>query len=409
MDLTDFFLIIGMVILIGFAGRLFRQRTKVPESLFLILFGLLLGPVTGLAPGDVLLDFVPIISVAAMVAVLVESGIEFDISRLTSSLGVSSVFTFLIAALTTFFITAFLVYVFGWEPAPAALLGLISSGTTTITAMALLNSIDVSNKLRRIILLETIMNDFTLILGTFLIVEFIKLSELSLSEAGRLVFSEFSVGIMFGVLTALVWRYVLAELNKSKELNYASTIGLSFVLYYVASFFGGNPIIAIFSFSLFLGNYQKIYKTIMTKAKVKGSNFEIVLRSIRSVQTDFTFFISSFFFVLLGVTFDLALFDKVSVWLIGGIVGLIILTRFVAAAVLSKMDDVFSEYRNLIAIMIPRGYVAAVLAFVPAQEGIKIPLLADIIVVLLVITTIIAIFGTSVYERTKGKRYKSNK
>jgi NhaP-type Na+/H+ or K+/H+ antiporter len=125
------------------------------------------------------------------------------------------------------------------------------------------------------------------------------------------------------------------------------------------------------------------------------------------VQTDFTFFISSFFFVLLGVTFDLALFDKVSVWLIGGIVGLIILTRFVAAAVLSKMDDVFSEYRNLIAIMIPRGYVAAVLAFVPAQEGIKIPLLADIIVVLLVITTIIAIFGTSVYERTRGKRYKS--
>lgn len=407
MELTDFFLIIGMVILIGFVGRLVRQRTKVPESLFLILFGLLLGPVTGLAPGDVLLDFVPIISVAAMVAVLVESGIEFDISRLTSSLGVSSLFTFLIAGLTTLLITGFLVYVFGWEPAPAALLGLISSGTTTITAMALLNSINVSNKLRRVILLETIMNDFTLILGTFLIVEFIKLSELSLSDAGKLVLSEFSVGILFGVVVALVWRYVLAELNRNKELNYASTIGLCFVLYYVASFFGGNPIIAIFSFSLFLGNYQKIYKTIMSKAKVKAGNFETVLRSIRSVQTDFTFFISSFFFVLLGVTFDLALFDKVSIWLITGIVVLIIVTRFVATVLLSRVDNIFSQYRNLIAIMIPRGYVAAVLAFVPAQEGIKIPMLADIIVVLLIITTIIAIIGTSVYERTKEKSYKS--
>jgi cell volume regulation protein A len=205
-EITDFFLIIGMVILIGFTGRLVRRRHKVPESLFLILFGLLLGPITGLAPGDVLLEFVPIISVAAMVAILVESGIEFDISRLTSTLSVSLLFTLLIAALTTLLITVFLMFVFGWDPAVAALVGLISSGTTTITAMALLNSVDVSNKLRRVVLLETIMNDFTLILGTFLIVEYIKVSTMSLETAGKLIFSELSVGIMLGLVFGFAWR-----------------------------------------------------------------------------------------------------------------------------------------------------------------------------------------------------------
>ena len=134
-EIGDFFLIMGMIILTGFIGRLVRQRHKLPESLLLILFGLFLGPITGLAPGDVLLEFVPIISVAAMVAILVESGIEFDISRLTSTLSLSLLFTLVIAALTTLIVTGFLMFFFGWDPAFAALLGLISSGTPVRSAI----------------------------------------------------------------------------------------------------------------------------------------------------------------------------------------------------------------------------------------------------------------------------------
>ncbi|HID73135.1 TPA: hypothetical protein EYP38_04285, partial [Candidatus Micrarchaeota archaeon] len=169
MALEDFFLIIGAVILIGFIGNLVRQRTNIPDSLFLIVFGLLLGPVTGLVPGQALLEFVPIVSVAAMVTILVESGIGFDIFRIMGSFGRAALLTFLIAIITTALITGFLTFFYGWEPAHAALLGLISSGTTTITAMSLLNSLNIPNKIRRLVFLETVINDFTLILGTFII------------------------------------------------------------------------------------------------------------------------------------------------------------------------------------------------------------------------------------------------
>ena len=56
--------------------------------------------------------------------------------------------------------------------------------------------------------------------------------------------------------------------------------------------------------------------------------------------------------------------------------------------------------------MIPRGYVAAVLAFVPAQLGINIPFLTDIVVILIVVTTIIAIIGTALYARSMEKKRK---
>ena len=49
--------------------------------------------------------------------------------------------------------------------------------------------------------------------------------------------------------------------------------------------------------------------------------------------------------------------------------------------------------------MIPRGYVAAVLAFVPAQEGVEVPLLSDIIVMLIIVTTLISIVGVALYSR----------
>lgn len=405
MALEDFFLIIGLVILIGFVGNLIRQRTKVPESLFLILFGLVLGPLTGLVPGEALFEFVPIVSIAAMVVILVEAGIEFDLFSITKSFGKATILTLLIAVLTTIFVAVFLVTFYGWEPAHAALLGIICSGTTTITAMALLQSIDVGNHIRRLILLETIINDFTLILGTFIIVEFIKFASFSVEDAARLVFSELSVGILMGVLFGVIWRYVLEDLNLSRELNYASTIGLCFVLYYVASFLGGNSIIAIFSFSLFLGNYYKIYDFIRSKSEIpRESDFGSVLRSIRHVQTDFTFFVKSFFFVLLGITFNLSVLDRIPAFLIGGIILLILLARFIASGVLAKMDRRIAEHSLLIAVMIPRGYVAAVLAFVPAQQGVDVPLLTDIVVLLIIVTTVIAIIGTALYARTMSKK-----
>jgi NhaP-type Na+/H+ or K+/H+ antiporter len=171
MELEIFFLIIGIIILIGFIGRLIHKWTKVPEALFLILFGLSIGPLTGLVNGAALLEFVPIVSVAAMITILVESGVSFDISRILGTLGKAVAFTLLVAILTTMLITSALYFFFSWNILHAALLGIIASGTTTITSMALLKGIEINEKVRSLIMLETIINDFTLILGTFIIVD----------------------------------------------------------------------------------------------------------------------------------------------------------------------------------------------------------------------------------------------
>lgn len=405
MDTHSFFLVVGLVILIGFTGRLMRQRSRIPESLFLILFGLLLGPVLGIVPGEDLLAYLPFVSAAAMVAILIESGIEFDISTLKGSLQKAVIFTFMVAVFTTAIVAGVLHFFFNWQIWHAALLGLISSGTTTVTSMALLRSVDVTNKIRRLILLETIINDFTLIIGTFFIVEIIGLKGLGLGEAVGSVISEFTIAIVLGLAVSSFWRFVLTKVSKRRELSYASTLGICFVLYFVADYIGGNPIISIFTFSLLLGNYYKIFKFIEKPEGNEDENsMETRIKSIQSVQTDMTFFLASSFFVLLGLTFDASLLEKVSPIVISAIIAIILVVRYASASFLSMLEHAFSDYRMIITVMIPRGYVAAVLAFVPAQEGIEIPLITDIIVILIISTTLIAIFGTIAYSIMRKKK-----
>lgn len=398
MDIASIFLIMGAVILIGFTGRLFRDRTKIPESLFLIFLGLSIGPITGLFSAQTILDFVPVVSTAAMVCILIESGTEFKISRITESLGIAVKFTILVAVLTTAFITIFLFYIFNWPLPYAILLGIISSGTTTLTAMALLKNTNVIDKIKNLIFFETIFNDFTLIIGTFIVVELIKISDFSLTDITNLFMSELAVGLTVGIISAFFWRHVLLNMNKKKELIYASTLGICFVMYYLVSFFGGSPIIAIFTFSLILANYDQIL-TILNLSKSQDG-FSDYLDKIKAVQTDFGFFIASSFFVMLGMVFDPSVFTIEMLAIGVGIVVLVILARAIATKLISKDDKDVHGHNLLISFMIPRGYVAAVLMFVPLQQGILIPGIANIIIFLIIVSTIIAIIGTAIHLRT---------
>lgn len=409
MTIESIFLVVGAIILTGFAALLINRRTKIPDSLFLIIFGLAIGPVFGFVDSTLLANYLPIVSSAAMIVILVDSGISFDISKILGMFRTAAAFTLLVAVLTTLFITGVLVYFFSWEPLQAALLGLISSGTTTITAMALIKGMGVKGKVKRLIMLETILNDFTLVFGAFMIIDLIQFATFDLSFAVISFFLDFFFAIISGFLFCIAWRIVLQTVRiKSirRQLNYASTLGVCLLLYYFASFIGGNPIIAVFTFSLLLGNYSKVCRFLNSKngfVDLDTNGIKDAITAIKNAQVNFTFFMKAFFFVLLGATFSFEVLAGISVYLILGIITMILLARFLSTFFLSWMDRAFSKYRSLITFMVPRGYVAAVLAFIPEQYGIKIPYFTDIVVILVVTTTFVAISGASVFGRRKRK------
>jgi NhaP-type Na+/H+ or K+/H+ antiporter len=233
----------------------------------------------------------------------------------------------------------------------------------------------------------------------------IQVSGFTFENAALFIGKELAIAILVGIIAGFIWRYVLMEVNMSSNLNYISTVGMGFLLYYATSELGGNSIISIFVFSLLIGNYYKIHKLISPrKQDINRNEFQEMIDSMQCVQNDISFLIAAFFFVLLGITFNPNLLGTISPFLIAGIIATILVVRYFSSQIISLIDRNFSPYKFLITIMVPRGYVAAVLSFVPAQQGIVIPLITDIIVILLIFTTMIAILGAFLFARSQTKK-----
>jgi len=66
-------LILGVVILVGFIGNFFFKKTRVPESVFLMLIGIALGPVLGIVSGEFFVENASFLISLALVVVLLDS------------------------------------------------------------------------------------------------------------------------------------------------------------------------------------------------------------------------------------------------------------------------------------------------------------------------------------------------
>ena len=72
-------LIMGSAILIGFIGHALFKYTKIPESLFMIVIGLIVGPFTNMVNPSEFVSYTPLIVTLTLIIVLLDSGLSLSI------------------------------------------------------------------------------------------------------------------------------------------------------------------------------------------------------------------------------------------------------------------------------------------------------------------------------------------
>ena len=102
------FLILGLIILVGFIGRGIFRYTKVPESLFMIIIGLIVGPFFNIVDQSELADYTPLVVTLTLIIVLLDSGLSLEISDIARSFAKATVFTILVLIITTSVVGGFL-------------------------------------------------------------------------------------------------------------------------------------------------------------------------------------------------------------------------------------------------------------------------------------------------------------
>ena len=396
------FLVAALIIILGFLGEEFFNRTSIPDSILLLLFGVLLGPIFQLFAHEELLAITPYFAALALIIILFDGGLNMDIREAVKNspralvLGISG---WILNVLVT---AAFCKVLLGWRLLNGLLLGSIIGGGSSIIVIALIRKLKVTEKIETVLSLESILTDVLCTVGAFTAINILlqDLSEEAVSTGIDLYAALGSVGIAFGVgiLVGLgfgVGWLVILERIKGKPNAYMLTLAMLFLTFVVATNLGGNGALSALFFGLIIGNSRHIARLMKFRTTVSIDN------SVRDFHSQISFLIRSFFFVFTGLLFSFSSFTSV-------IIGLILSFTFLGIRfIVVKMATFKSElhdYGTLMTVMFPRGLAAAVLASIPLTSGVPDSQVFPEIAFIVILTTIVVCtIGVAVLKKRKSR------
>jgi cell volume regulation protein A len=396
------FLVAAVIIILGFLGEEFFNRTSIPDSILLLLFGVLLGPIFQLFAHEELLAITPYFAALALIIILFDGGLNMDIRealRNSPRAFVLAISGWILNVLVT---AALCKVLLGWRLLNGLLLGSIVGGGSSIIVIALIRKLKVTEKIETVLSLESILTDVLCTVGAFTAIN-ILLQEVNaegvstgidLGTALGSVGVAFGVGILVGLGFGVAWL-VLLERIKGKPNAYMLTLAMLFLTFVVATNLGGNGALSALFFGLIIGNSRPIAKLVKFRTTVSIDN------SVRDFHCQISFLIRSFFFVFTGLLFSFSSFTSV-------LIGLLLSFTFLGIRfIVVKMASVKSELRDygtLMTVMFPRGLAAAVLASIPLTSGVPgSQVFPEIAFIVILTTIIVCTVGVAFLKKRKSR------
>ena len=239
-DVVYAFTIAAAIIVVGFAGELFFRKTGVPAFLFLILTGILIGPVFGLLSRVQLLPYLGLFAELTLVMVLFYGGMDIKFSSLVKGGGRASVQVFMYVILSTVAIGIAVHLLERWDLVSSFIFASMVGGeTTAAVVIPLSRSLKLPEATATFLTIESAMNSILSIILFFTFVGVYQTGGTNWLATFQTVASNFSVGIVLGALLSVGWIITLNRLQNGKY-TYVLTLGLVFGTYVISSRLGGN-------------------------------------------------------------------------------------------------------------------------------------------------------------------------
>ncbi|RZD16468.1 MAG: hypothetical protein EVJ46_05475 [Candidatus Acididesulfobacter guangdongensis] len=396
--------IIGIVILLGFAGEMFFSFTKVPSILFLMLAGLILGPIYHIFNQQLFIDFAPYLSTLVLILIMFSGGLELNFITVFKSSIYSMILILIGLFLSIVLVGSFFYIMGGGDVMQSLMLGTIVSCSSSTVIMPLLSNINASAKNKTVIAIESTFNDAFAIIILIVLINFAKNSSAAvnyLSTAGNLLYS-FGISSVIAIAFGIIWFILLKYISKTKYA-YSITFGGMLILYLIIHFVKGNGAIAILVFGIVMGNEE-----LLTKLKINFYKMSLKDSSIKQFNYEFSFLIRTLFFVFLGVVVELShigweFADRLFIIII-----MIVLGRYISASLTfylenlkKKKEDVLPKREKyFLWSMIGRALATAIMAYMPLNAGIAgtqdFPEYAFLVII---ITNILLTGGVYTYSR----------
>jgi len=404
----DAALVIGLVGVLIFAAHLFEvifRHTRIPDVLPLVVIGLILGPLLGIATPTSFGAVGPIFTVVTFVLILFEAGTGLSISSLRQTYKETLILTTITFILNVAVVGVATHYLTGLGFIKSFILASVVGGISSAVIAPMLGQLHMHEENKAVLLLESTITDVFCVIATLSVIEIANLGDIMQFDIGLTMgklIASFLLATMLGTVSAFGWSYIL---NKVRGLQNSmfTTAAFVFVIFGIAEWLGYSGAIAALAFGITLGNISslrlpKLYNGLDTG--LSGLNI-----SEKAFFSELVFILKTFFFVYIGISLQLANWWLILIGLALTVIVFIIRLPVVKFTVL-KSTPVLDA--SMLAVVIPRGLAAAVLASIPFQQGMEggdiIQNIAYAIILISIIVTSLLVF---LIDKTRFSRFYS--
>jgi cell volume regulation protein A len=366
--------------------------------LFLILLGIVVGPVLGIFNSDQISSLAPYISALALSFILMDGGISMNIRQAISTGPRAILLAILGFTLSTLVVAGFMIAFYQVSILYGLLFGSIFGGSSSIVVISLAQKIKITEKCSLTLILESAVTDILCIVISLAFISALVTGQADVGVVAGGIALKFLIGAGIGLVAGVIWLFVLRGI-RSLSFSYMLTLAIVLLAYASSESLGGSGALSALLFGLILGNETDIFRLFRQKIYLSASKY--VDQGLKRFESEIAFFIRTFFFVFLGLIFTV---KDVSLVFLGVIFSLILLlVRFGAVYVATFRCDLEKE-RSIMSVILTRGLAAAVLATLPAQYGLQYaPVFVNLAVVIIISTAIIATVGAILLSRQAQK------
>ncbi len=330
-------LLISFTIILAYIAGIFYNRTRIPDIIWLLGFGMLMGPVLGLFDESLFGGIFELMLLVAVTMFSFSTGISINAQELLGKtrkamgLAVAS-FLSITAAVGG---VLRLVAPETFSLVEAFLLGAMVAGMSGVSVSSLVSSMsggfkDVGGSMT-LLQLESTLGDPIRVVAVVTLIDMAALSGAGPKTVARDILFLFLTAVAIGASVGLMWGEILSRL-RDRPLNYMMTIAALFPVYVFSEWVtggGGGPV------SVFLVGFTLVNFGFVTRSLGLERRARVDRRKLRGYHDELTFLIKALFFFYLG----LVVTPSVESLMLGVTVSaVIIVVRFVAATLVGKLQ-----------------------------------------------------------------------
>ena len=298
----ELLILISSTLFLSYLSGLIYDKTRIPDVVWLLGFGLLLGPVLHVLKTSTFEALSPLMCIIALIIILFDAGINVDVREVVETMDKA-----VTLCLTTFTITLITIGVLlhlympdSFTSLQAMLFASMVGGTSTVSVLSILANLERlvdMDGAKVILMMESVISDPLCIITSMTLIKMIMMRGVSPLDAAFRIILTFSASIIIGFTAGILWAKVL-HLLRGRPLNYIMTLAALFPIYVLTESFigpGGGPVSAL-TFGLAITNFNYIFRSMGLEERVWIDKYYL-----REFHEEITFFIKSFFFVFIGL------------------------------------------------------------------------------------------------------------